>query len=113
MATVPTYQSQKRNPRGLARQIRERTSDLEEQIGVMIQISLDPLDRRAQVDAIKWLCERAYGKVPELSAFAELDNAEAKSAVKALTTVELESLVTAIRAGSQADNTAEIAPNAA
>lgn len=57
----------------------------------MIRISLDR-KHRLQVDAIKWLTERSFGKAPEIAAFAELDNKEAQNAIKALTTTQLEAL---------------------
>lgn len=85
-----------RSMKGLARQIRERTNDLHEQISEMIRISLDPT-HRMQVEAIRWLAERSYGRTPEISAFASLDEAEAKSAIKALSTEELEALVSKLK----------------
>lgn len=98
--------TQKQGPskatRGLARQIRERTGDLAEQIAEMIRISLDPT-HKSQVDTIKWLAERAYGRVPEISAFADLDQAEAATAIKHLTNDQLEGLLLHLRANSAAD----------
>lgn len=90
-----------RTTKGLARQIRERTHDLSEQISEMIRISLDPM-HKMQVTAIMWLADRAYGRVPEIAAFAELDETEARSAIKALTAPQLEALVESLLASSQA-----------
>lgn len=99
---VPKVSSDLEAPKrtkGLARQIRERTEGLQEQISEMIRISLDPT-HRGQIDAIKWLSERAYGRSPEIAAFAELDDSEARTAIKTLSTEQLEALASSIKKAS-------------
>lgn len=93
------------NARGLARQIRERTNNLEEQISEAIRISLDS-GHRHQFNAIQWLAERAFGRVPELTAFAELDQAEAHAAIQNLNATQLETLAQALTATRYAKNLA-------
>lgn len=93
---VPNDIDAPKKMKGLARNIRERTNGLEEQISEMVRISLDPT-HRSQVDAIKWLTERSYGRCPEIAAFAELDQDDAKASLKALSTEQLETLASALK----------------
>lgn len=86
-------------PKGLARYIRERTNDLSEQVNEMIRISLDQ-EHRGQIEAIKWLTERGFGRVPEIQAFAELDESEASAALQGLSSTELESLAKSLKKAS-------------
>lgn len=67
----------------------------------MIRISLDQT-HKMQVTAIMWLADRAYGRVPEIAAFAELDESEARTAIKALTAPQLEALVASLVASTVA-----------
>jgi uncharacterized protein (DUF2342 family) len=109
-----TSRQKPRHVKGIAAQIRERTDDLREQVSEAIRISLDAR-HRDQFRAIVWLAERAFGRVPEISAFAELDQAEATAALQGLSTGQLESLARAVEqkrlglsAGSQTEPDSEL-----
>lgn len=95
--------------KGLARQIRERTNNLEEQISESIRISLDR-DHKHQFHAIQWLAERAYGRVPEISAFAELDQQEAVAAIQALSSAQLEALASVVSQARAQGSQAAVKP---
>ncbi len=83
-------------PKGLARQIREETDNLKEQIKNMIAISLGKVPRatvRDMVEATKWLADRSNGRALETVLQGELGDEAMRNVTEELSDTDLEDLL--------------------